>query len=537
MKKRIMSLILTVVLICTFIPMQVLAAEELPIEKGISKPEKIAYFLEKASGHMRIAAYYIMPEELLKIISLDYDDFKDIYGYDEYKIFQQTDWSLDSTSNWHYTGDWDSSTSPAVTCTRSTNKIVNKGEIFWLTYDNHCSALGGYVYKDSGNGNQFDFANHKLYLRTRFIVELRDFDKGFDGKEYKYYTSGWSEVALINDVYNGKSIYQTYDFSKLDAPVVSREQVKNDDKGKPYLSFYLEFPESIKKAALALKVQGEGAEMNFDVQRRVNGGEWTNSRITNNEFPYDYGERKIFIDDDILANKSSLEYRFRLSYTGSKAANFQTPWSETLKYNVPSWSDSSAWAEEWLKKAEDYDLIPDVLIGADMTQPINRHEFAALSVKLYEGMSGKKAVAGSNPFTDTSDPEILKAVNIGITNGTSADKFSPDALITREQAAVMLTRAYKATYWEGWTLAKDSSYTAKTLDYSGIAVFADDASISAYAKPSVYFMAKNNIINGVGNNMFAPNRANIPANAALTYGQATREAAIKIAVASFENLK
>ncbi|HRU41940.1 MAG TPA: S-layer homology domain-containing protein, partial [Candidatus Diapherotrites archaeon] len=151
--------------------------------------------------------------------------------------------------------------------------------------------------------------------------------------------------------------------------------------------------------------------------------------------------------------------------------------------------------------------------------------------------SGKKAVAGSNPFTDTSDSEILKAVNIGITNGTSADKFSPDALITREQAAVMLTRAYKATYWEGWTLAKDSSYTAKTLDYSGIAVFADDASISAYAKPSVYFMAKNNIINGVGNNMFAPNRANIPANAALTYGQATREAAIKIAVASFENLK
>ena len=186
MKKRIMSLILTVVLICTFIPMQVLAAEELPIEKGISKPEKIAYFLEKASGHMRIAAYYIMPEELLKINSLDYDDFKSIYGYDEYKIFQQTDWSLDSNSNWHYTGDWDSDTSPAVTCTRSTNKIVNKGEIFWLTYDHHSSALGGSVYQDSGNGHQLHFAKHKQHLRPPLTVDLRGFDKGFYRKEHKH---------------------------------------------------------------------------------------------------------------------------------------------------------------------------------------------------------------------------------------------------------------------------------------------------------------------------------------------------------------
>jgi len=101
----------------------------------------------------------------------------------------------------------------------------------------------------------------------------------------------------------------------------------------------------------------------------------------------------------------------------------------------------------------------------------------------------------------------------------------------------MLTRAYKAAFWEGWTLDKDGSYTAHTLDYSGVPAFADDSDISSWAKPSVYFMVKNNVINGVGNNRFAPNTANIPANAALYYGQATREAAIKIAVASYENLK
>ena len=48
-------------------------------------------------------------------------------------------------------------------------------------------------------------------------------------------------------------------------------------------------------------------------------------------------------------------------------------------------------------------------------------------------------------------------------------------------------------------------------------------------------MVKNRIIDGVGNNMFAP-KANPSASSAVNYGLATREAAVKIAVASFENL-
>jgi len=335
MKKRLMYLLLSVVLLCSFVPIQVMAAEELPIEKGISSPEHITYFVTSANGHLQILAYYIVPNELLEIVSKGFRDFRDTYGYSEYSVFQQTDWSIDSDSTWHYNSDWDSKVNPAVTCGQVNKGIVNKTEVFWLTYEDDCKALGAGVYKDSGNRNQFDFGKHKLYLRTRFIVEIRDFNRSFDGKAYKYYTSPWSDVVCINDIYNGKSTYQTYGFSKLDAPIVSNEQVKKDDKGKPYLSFYLEFPESIKLAALALKVQGQGANMELEVERRVNGGKWERSKIINNHFSYDYGERTITIEDGIPANNSSLEYRFRLSYRGSKAANFETPWSETLKYNFP----------------------------------------------------------------------------------------------------------------------------------------------------------------------------------------------------------
>jgi hypothetical protein len=60
-------------------------------------------------------------------------------------------------------------------------------------------------------------------------------------------------------------------------------------------------------------------------------------------------------------------------------------------------------------------------------------------VKLYEKISNVKLVeAKENPFKDTTDIEVLKALNVGITNGTSETTFEPDALITREQMATMM---------------------------------------------------------------------------------------------------
>jgi len=66
--------------------------------------------------------------------------------------------------------------------------------------------------------------------------------------------------------------------------------------------------------------------------------------------------------------------------------------------------------------------------------------------------------------------------------------------------------------------------------------FADDAKISDWAKPSVYFMTANKIIAGTGNNMFSP-RATTAAEEAALYASATREQALAIAVRTVENLK
>lgn len=195
---------------------------------------------------------------------------------------------------------------------------------------------------------------------------------------------------------------------------------------------------------------------------------------------------------------------------------------------------TSEWAGIELEKAEELGLVPDILKNAVMTEPITRLEFAAVAVKVYENLSATKALPATvNPFTDCKDTEMLKAYNVGITDGTSKTTFTPNGLLNREQAATMLTRVFKRSTIPGWSLTEDSDFP---LNYSKPDAFNDDLRISGWAKDSVYFMAANKIVNGVGNNNFAPKNTT-SAEEARHYANATREQALAIAVRMVENLK
>ena len=199
------------------------------------------------------------------------------------------------------------------------------------------------------------------------------------------------------------------------------------------------------------------------------------------------------------------------------------------------WVNTSDWAYEWMDKADRLDIIPHILLNQDMTKSISRKEFSALAVELYENLKGSKvSVDIESPFTDIDDPAVTMSYSLGIVAGIGNGLFAPDQSLTREQAATMLTRVYKAVYWDGWTLEEDGIYDCYVLDTAGVAKFSDDAFISGYAKDSVYFMAKNNIIAGIGNNIFGP--API-AGKNINYGKATREQAFKIAVVMIERFK
>lgn len=170
----------------------------------------------------------------------------------------------------------------------------------------------------------------------------------------------------------------------------------------------------------------------------------------------------------------------------------------------------SPWAKTVVLKAQTYGIFPLTFKDQNMADAISRADFARVTVLLYEKSTGKSATLPSaDPFTDTDDQDVLKAYSLGIVRGMGDGIFAPQASLTREQAAVMLTRAYM-------------KITGSRLTATGTKTFNDDGKISAYAKPSVYFMVYKEFILGTGENYFLPKKP------------ATREQTIAMAVRMIE---
>ncbi|MFC5401273.1 glycoside hydrolase domain-containing protein [Cohnella soli] len=122
---------------------------------------------------------------------------------------------------------------------------------------------------------------------------------------------------------------------------------------------------------------------------------------------------------------------------------------------------------------------------------ITRAEFATILARAL-GLEEN----GRNTFTDvSSDSWFAGAVNAvaqaGLVMGQGNDRFAPQAAITREEMAVMLKRALD---WRG----KQAPQSAVSHSYT------DDAQISPWAREATQALAGLGIMNGRGNNQFAP---------------------------------
>lgn len=159
-----------------------------------------------------------------------------------------------------------------------------------------------------------------------------------------------------------------------------------------------------------------------------------------------------------------------------------------------------------------------------MTKPVTREEFCELAVLLYEKVTGTESEpAAPNPFTDTTNAQILKAYRLGITTGTTSTTFSPDVLINREQCAAMLFRAIKA-------MKPDGDYGIE-----GVKDFPDQKYISSWAAEAAKYMSGTGIISGDAQGNFMP-KATTSAQEAAGYGMATREQAIALSMRTYEKM-
>ncbi len=540
--KKLLSCILALTMCLSVMTMTALAAEDTLKNVPLPKPKAPNYFIagsEYETHDHTIRMITVFDNSMVQLATeedVDSEAFWKKYGvtnegYYEFNLRMQYDVNIDGRG-WQYTPAWDEE---LYNYTGAYDKgydyngvredLVSDFTLADTYWENTRALYGDMVYlagQDEYGDDiwRFDLENHSAQVRCRYIMAYISND------EWVIRTGEWSDIAVIG---KGSTQRTPAAPTSYGAPVISNMRVVPPEEyaTEAYVYFELDTPDSVWDAEIYYAMNDEWGLDELDAQINVNGGGWESVYVANSNWPLYEGDRQTS-STAAITEKSHVQLRVR--YGGTLG---YSDWSNVLSVNAPDF-EASDWAKAELAKADELGLIPEVLDGADLTADITRAEFAAVAVKVYEALSGTAALpALANPFTDTTDIEILKAYNIGAVNGTSATTYSPNDLLNREQAAAMLTRVFKHVTLPGWTLATDSQFT---LPYEKPALFADDNDISDWAKDSVYFMAANGIINGVGNNKFAPKNVT-SADEANGYANATREQALIIAVRMVENLK
>ena len=157
----------------------------------------------------------------------------------------------------------------------------------------------------------------------------------------------------------------------------------------------------------------------------------------------------------------------------------------------------SSWAAGTVNSAISYGLVPEEVQGRYQDN-ITREEFAELLDEVCNDYSGGKMTfihwknyngIEENPFTDTQNFAVKRMYCAGIMSGIDDGKFGPNELLTREQAATMISNLF--------------DFCEKSLPASA-PTFADSGNISSWAKDAVGKVQAAGIMSGVGNNQFAP---------------------------------
>lgn len=166
---------------------------------------------------------------------------------------------------------------------------------------------------------------------------------------------------------------------------------------------------------------------------------------------------------------------------------------------------ASSWAYPYIEQADAQQIIPTYLEGTDLSAPLNRTQFAALVVNLFDRLYTEDVIYFhdemqdpqhlpsiiENPFEDTRDPYVRRAYVLNLSSGISPTEYGAYDTLTREQAATMIVTLYQ-------------TITDTVLEPQGAPDFNDHQDIADWAKNSVYILAEKGILTGVGDNYFAP---------------------------------
>lgn len=496
MKTKVIGFIICIIMVLSMLTVMVSATDI------ISAPE---HFGVKHYQGDHFNYTFSASEDLRSIID-QFDPAK------AFVIAGQLDYKL-GDGEWQYTSDWDSAkmslkNTLSFHYARNATYLSETRASLSAMFPEDTAALQSV--RDSG----WDFPKTALSFRVRFVTSL-------DGNK-TYIYSAWSDTYVYS-----KDVVKNPDVLINHKPVLTTTTIEKNTAGMPFLK--------IRTGRLPGQAQDLNAMVASGMHTEIwmrKAGEKDFKMINTSPFRNEY--IMIGVTEYFEKAKASYEeegYEIKIRYVLNDLRKYPqvgrsdiiySPFSDVYSHNMPAWADASKWAATELTEADKLGLIPDILQGADMTKPITREEFAELAVLLYEKTTNEKSTPVSpNPFSDTTNPQILKAFKLGITTGTSATTFSPEVLINREQCAAMLFRTIQA-------MEPNGNYSVE-----GVKDFPDQKDIAKYAIPATKYMSSIGIVTGNGQGNFMP-KAITTAQKAASYGMATREQAIAMSLRTYK---
>jgi len=163
---------------------------------------------------------------------------------------------------------------------------------------------------------------------------------------------------------------------------------------------------------------------------------------------------------------------------------------------------TSDWNNNWAKEQIKIAMDKGWVVTTDKFRPndsITRAEFVKVFNKVFQ-----LTKTNNNVFSDTKNHWAKNEIDIAVTNGvcqgTSSTTFEPDAPITREQAATMISNYKK--------LADN--------DLDKLTKYKDANNVSSWAKSSVEGVIESGYMNGYTDNTFKPKNNITRAEAVVT---------------------
>ena len=162
-----------------------------------------------------------------------------------------------------------------------------------------------------------------------------------------------------------------------------------------------------------------------------------------------------------------------------------TPAAKTSATSVPA----SKWAVDSIETAREINIING---NYNFPGAIAREDFCEMIYSYLENVAKISLNADNEmPFDDTNNEHIGALYSLEIISGKSKTMFAPDYALTREEAAAIICRMINKIY---------PNYTATEQYFD----FADSDQVSAYAMNNIQTLCNMGIMNGVGDNRFAP---------------------------------